>query len=453
MYTTITVAATLFASVYGQQAGTIKPEVHPKLGFQTCVKGGTCTPVDTAVTLDANWRWAHNKGKNCYTGTSWDATFCPDGATCAKTCALDGADYEKTYGVTTNNTHVTLKYVSKDQYGTSVGSRLYVMASETKYQMFFPLNKEMTFDVDLSQLPCGLNGAVYFVAMPEDGGMSAYPDNKAGAKYGTGYCDTQCPHDIKWIAGEANVAGWNTTTAVGNYGACCAEMDLWEANSISTALTPHVCTTPEYKRCSGTECGDGDNRYGGICDKDGCDYNPTRMGNPDFYGPGKTIDTKLPITVVTQFITDDGTDTGNLKEVKRFYVQNGKVFANPNVNVPGVAPTNSITEEFCVAQKTAFGDTNSFSKLGGMKAMGDAMKKGMVMVLSLWDDSVAQMLWLDSNYHPGHDLTAPGAVRGTCNTTSGVPSESRLAYPTAQVAYGNLKFGEIGSTFNSAAAV
>ena len=28
--------------------------------------------------------------------------------------------------------------------------------------------------------------------------------NEAGAKYGTGYCDAQCPHDIKFIDGEAN---------------------------------------------------------------------------------------------------------------------------------------------------------------------------------------------------------------------------------------------------------
>ena len=49
----------------------------------------------------------------------------------------------------------------------------------------------------MSQLPCGLNGALYFVEMQADGGLSEYPGNKAGAAYGTGYCDAQCPHDIK----------------------------------------------------------------------------------------------------------------------------------------------------------------------------------------------------------------------------------------------------------------
>ena len=43
---------------------------------------------------------------------------------------------------------------------------------------------------------------VYFVEMDQDGGKSKYPGNEAGAKYGTGYCDAQCPHDIKYMNGE-----------------------------------------------------------------------------------------------------------------------------------------------------------------------------------------------------------------------------------------------------------
>jgi cellulose 1,4-beta-cellobiosidase len=87
------------------------------------------------------------------------------------------------------------------------------MASDTKYRMFNLLNKEFTFDVDLSKLPCGLNGAVYFSEMDEDGGMSRFPTNKAGAKYGTGYCDSQCPQDIKFINGEV---GSETCLAAGS---------------------------------------------------------------------------------------------------------------------------------------------------------------------------------------------------------------------------------------------
>lgn len=54
------------------------------------------------------------------------------------------------------------------------------------------------------------------------------------------------------------------------------------------------------------------------------------MGNKEFYGTAMTVDTSKPMTVVTQFITDDGTDTGTLKRIHRLYVQDGKVISNSN---------------------------------------------------------------------------------------------------------------------------
>ena len=190
-------------------------------------------------------------------------------------------------------------------------------------------------------MPCGLNGALYFVEMPEDGGKGG--SNQAGAKYGTGYCDAQCPHDIKFIDGQANCEGWKPSASdpnagVGKYGSCCAEFDIWEANSISSAYTSHPCSHKGQMRCQGTACGDDDKgeRYKGTCDKDGCDLNPFRAGVEDFFGPGKTIDTNQKFTVVTQFITTDGTDNGDLKEVKRFFVQNGQVHKHPTSQIPGM---------------------------------------------------------------------------------------------------------------------
>ena len=137
---------------------------------------------------------------NCYTGNTWDASLCPDPTTCAANCALDGADYSGTYGITTSGNALTLKFVT----GSNVGSRVYLLApgSDTEYQLFKLKNQEFSFDVDMSQLPCGLNGAVYLVEMDADGGMAKFPTNKAGAKFGTGYCDSQCPHDIKFINGQ-----------------------------------------------------------------------------------------------------------------------------------------------------------------------------------------------------------------------------------------------------------
>lgn len=58
------------------------------------------------------------------------------------------------------------------------------MESEDKYRTFNLLNKEFTFTVDVSNLPCGLNGALYFSQMAADGGSGKNAGNKAGAKYG-----------------------------------------------------------------------------------------------------------------------------------------------------------------------------------------------------------------------------------------------------------------------------
>ena len=76
------------------------------------------------------------------------------------------------------------------------------MASDSKYAMFTLMNNEFAFDVDLSQVECGMNSALYFVPMKEDGGLSDESNNAAGAKYGVGYCDAQCARDLKFINGK-----------------------------------------------------------------------------------------------------------------------------------------------------------------------------------------------------------------------------------------------------------
>ena len=302
------------AAAVAQLAGASVKEVHPPLPLQACDSTGACTTEQTKVTLDANWRWLHNKGgyTNCYTGTEWDATLCPDPQTCAANCALEGVDYAKVYEVTTSGSELQLGYVAP---GGNVGSRTYLMDAEddTKYRMFKLKNRDFSFTIDVSQEPCGLNGALYFVQMDADGGMARFPSNKAGAAYGTGYCDAQCPNDVKFINGEANILDWDTQSASGRFGSCCTEMDIWEGNVISNALTPHPCSVDGQTQCGkGTDvpCGHGEtSRYTGSCDMDGCDFNPWRVGNRTFYGPGSdfTIDTTQPFQVSTSFITADNT--------------------------------------------------------------------------------------------------------------------------------------------------
>ena len=63
----------------------------------------------------------------------------------------------------------------------NVGARTYMMNSAYSYEMFMLKNQEFTFDVDVSNMPCGINGALYFVQMDADGGKSKSQANKAGA--------------------------------------------------------------------------------------------------------------------------------------------------------------------------------------------------------------------------------------------------------------------------------
>lgn len=203
MISSVLALASLLVAAGAQQAGTNTAETHPPLQVSICTSSG-CKTSAQSIVIDANWRWLHTTSgyTNCYTGNTWNATICPDGVKCAANCALDGADYSKTYGITTTGNALKLNFITKASQ-TNVGSRTYLMAagSTTKYQMLKLLNQEFTFDVDVSNLPCGLNGALYFSEMDEDGGMARFSTNKAGAKYGTGYCDAQCPQDIKFING------------------------------------------------------------------------------------------------------------------------------------------------------------------------------------------------------------------------------------------------------------
>ena len=112
-------------------------------------------------------------------------------------------------------------------------------------------------------------------------------------------------------------------------------------------MTSHVFKHAGLTPCNDdVNCGRKDNRYKGQCDMDGADINPYRLGNHTLFGTGSNfaVDTSKPFTVKTQFITDNGKETGNLIEIKRYYVQNGKtVFGG------------SLTDDIVAAQKNKFG--------------------------------------------------------------------------------------------------
>ena len=164
--------------------------------------------------------------------------------------------------------------------------------------MFKMLGQEISFDVDLSTVGCGLNAALFFVAAPADGGKQAY--NFSGANYGTGYCDGQ--------PAQTSYPGEKPT---------CDEFDIMEANSFGASfgsIHPYTCTAP------------------GVCQSSGCGMTPYPMGFRNFYGRGPNfqVDTTKPFTVVTRFYNTSS--NGNLNSIQRFYIQNGKTIPFPTVN-------------------------------------------------------------------------------------------------------------------------
>ncbi|KAL3419268.1 glycosyl hydrolase family 7 protein [Phlyctema vagabunda] len=388
------------------------PEKHPKIDTWECTKKKGCVKQTSALVLDALAHPVHQKDNPSLGCGDWgsgpNATICPDAASCAKNCIVEGISDYTTYGVSTKGSNLYMKQLRDD--GSSASPRVYLLAeNEKKYEMLQLTGRELAFDVDVSKLPCGMNSALYLSEMEDTGGQSRL--NPGGAYYGTGYCDAQC-FTTPFINGVANIAG---------KGSCCNEMDIWEANARATQLAPHTCNQTSLYQCTGAECA-----FDGVCDKNGCGQNPYGLGNKAYYGPGLKVNTKRPFTVVTQFPAERGV----LKEIRRLYVQDGKIIQNSASNVTGVSQ-NYINDDYC--QKTG---AARFTDLGALKGMGDALSRGMVLIFSIWWDEGGFMNWLDSG------------SAGPCNATEGAPSVIRQVQPDTAVTFSNIKWGEIGSTYS-----
>lgn len=223
-------------------------EDHPALPTWKCTTSGGCVQQNTSVVLDHDSKLAKD-------------------AAGSRTLA----DYAA-MGVTTSGDALTMYHYVKS---VAASPRVYLLDSDTNEYVLMKLedNQELSVDVDLSALPCGENGAFYLSEMPANGGGSG-----TGAAGGYGYCDAQCPQ-----------------------GSCCNEMDILEANSMATAMTPHPCK-------------------GRNCDRNGCGYNPYASGQHNYWGPGKTVDTSKVFTVVTQFAASGG----SLSQITRKYIQDGR---------------------------------------------------------------------------------------------------------------------------------
>ena len=111
---------------------------------------------------------------------------------------MEGISDYKAMGVTTQGSNLRLDLFAPQ--GAQIAPRVYLLGEDQKnYEMLQLTGKEFTFDVDISRLPCGMNGALYLSEMAASGGRSTL--NPGGASYGTGYCDAQC-FVTPWMNGE-----------------------------------------------------------------------------------------------------------------------------------------------------------------------------------------------------------------------------------------------------------
>jgi hypothetical protein len=326
-------------------------ETHPKLTWQKCTSTG-CTPVEGFIVADIGFRSSSTASVN----------------------------YEDELGVHTEGMFLSQRLVSDYNGKRNVGSRLYLLdASEKAYQLFNLNGKEIAYDVDLSQITCGVDAALYTAQMGLTGG-----DNDAA--YGGGYCD----------AGYSGGAG-------------CPSFDLQEGNSRAMIFRAQPCDHRGWSK-------------DGECASPGCGYNAYLLGLKDFWG--RTINPRSKVTVVTQFVTAGST----LTEIRRIYIQGGKLYRNPSVKLPGDSREfSALSEEFCRATVSDW----SAKEWRTLPKLGESFEQGHVLVFSLWDSS--DMGWLDSGEY------------GPCDSPS--KEEIEAEYPEMTVTWSNIRYGDIDTTY------
>jgi cellulase len=188
-------AALAIHSVTAQQPGST-PEKHPELTTYKCTTSGGCVAQKTSLVLDwGNHKLEQTDGSACPVSNT--SAVCSDNTSCNKNCVVQGIDYANA-GVRTSGDALTLnQYIS----GNAVSPRVYLLdPNGQEYENVQLTGQELTFDVELSTLPCGMNGALYLSEMAMSGGKSA---TNPGAEYGSGYCDAQCPKQT-WFNGTVN---------------------------------------------------------------------------------------------------------------------------------------------------------------------------------------------------------------------------------------------------------
>ncbi|EAA28406.2 glycoside hydrolase family 7 protein [Neurospora crassa] len=321
--------------------GTGIPEVHPRFRTQRCTKSGGCKTQQTYLVADARHRAFHNTEGAIVKCSAANKVLCLDEATCAKNCILNGVEYGS-LGMLASDTAVTLRnYLFDGKKHRTISPRVYLLAEDGE-------------DYEPIKLP-------------------VKPINQLSGK----------PGFLRRLLQQNGHLGSQLA---------CHDHDFASLQANGPFL------------CNGDQCDELEKSGSGMRARKGCGINPFRLGAPEFYGKDQEhkVDTSRPFTVVTRFFTDDNSTTGALTEIRRVYIQDGKTFpATYSSNIKALNHANTspsggkfeaaLTEGYCSAR--GFDD---HVRLDGLKTMGQALGRGMIMVLSIWNSERDSMAWLDA---------------------------------------------------------
>jgi len=186
------------------------------------------------------------------------------------------------------------------------------------YKHFDLLGAELSYDVDISNVDCSCNSALFFTGMP------GFLPNGQYAKGGLGdyYCD-------------ANKVG----------GVWCWEMDTLESNKYTMAVTPHKCASKN-------------GAYIASCDRGGCQTNAFRV-DPKGMCPDASckINTMKPFRIFTTFVTDEN-DSSKLAAIRTKMTQEGRTFQFDTCDDPSyLADMSAVLKSGMVMAFQLWGDT------------------------------------------------------------------------------------------------
>jgi hypothetical protein len=101
------------------------------------------------------------------------------------------------------------------------------------------------------------------------------------------------------------------------------------------------------------------------------------QASSEYTGATYGLDSTQKFTVVTRFVTVDGTDKAiNLKEIQRFYIQNGRTIQQPKFN-----GFNSLLSDDSDGYSSSY--CRAFGQSNGQGGVSNGMSQGMVLSMSM----------------------------------------------------------------------